>query len=132
MVHQLNERKVRRPIEVIGFSEEEGVRFGVPFIGSRALIGDLDDATLAWRDVHGISVSEAIQQFGLAPSRIQKAAISGDAAGYLEFHIEQGPVLESLGLPLGIVETIVGQSRLNLQFRGRSESRWHYTDASAA
>ena len=118
LVQQLNERNVKWPIEVIGFSEEEGVRFGVPFIGSRALIGDLDDATLARRVAGGISVGEAIQQFGLAPARIPEASISGKAAAYLEFHIEQGPVLESLGLPLGIVEAIVGQSRLDLRFRG--------------
>jgi len=113
-------RSFELPLEVIGFSEEEGVRFGVPFMGSRALTGDLDDSVLARRDPQGVSVGDAIRHFGLDPSRVCEAAISGDAAGYLEFHIEQGPVLDSLGLPLGIVETIVGQSRLDLQFGGQA------------
>jgi allantoate deiminase len=116
----LDGRKFQFPIEVIGFSEEEGVRFGVPFIGSRALTGELDATLLARQDAQGITVSDAIRQFGLDPSRVKDAAISHDKPRYLEFHIEQGPVLDSLGLPLGIVETIVGQSRLDLQFTGQA------------
>jgi allantoate deiminase len=120
LLQTLNGRRLRSPIEVIGFSEEEGVRFGVPFIGSRALIEELDDTLLARQDAQGVSVSEAIRQFGLDPSRVKEAAILQDTPRYLEFHIEQGPVLDSLGLPLGIVEAIVGQSRLELQFTGRA------------
>ena len=116
----LDGRRFRFPIEVIGFSEEEGVRFGVPFIGSRALIGELDGALLARQDPQGITVSDAIRHFGLDPSRVEEAAISQDKPRYLEFHIEQGPVLDSLGLPLGVVEAIVGQSRLDLQFNGQA------------
>jgi allantoate deiminase len=100
--------------EVIGFSEEEGVRFGTPFIGSRALAGTLDDTILT------SPVLEAIRAFGLDPSALPAARLSSETAAYLEFHIEQGPVLESLGLPLGIVDGIAGQSRLNLMFRGRA------------
>jgi allantoate deiminase len=99
-------------IEVVGFSEEEGVRFGFPFIGSRAFVGTLGD------DVG--MVAEAIRDFGLDPSRMDEARFDAACAGYLEFHIEQGPVLESLGLPLGIVETIVGQSRLRVTFTGKA------------
>jgi allantoate deiminase len=98
-------------IEVVGFSEEEGVRFSTPFIGSRAVAGDPVTAT---------EVLEAIWKFGLDPSHIGRAAMSSDVRGYLEFHIEQGPVLESLNLPLAVVETIVGQSRFEVSFSGKA------------
>jgi len=107
-------------IEVIGFSEEEGVRFGVPFIGSRALVGRADEELLGRKDAQGISVRRAIQDFGLNASEIFKAAMSADVLGFLEFHIEQGPVLESLGRPLGVVEAIVGQNRLEFTFSGQA------------
>jgi len=107
-------------IEVIGFSEEEGVRFGVPFIGSRALVGRVDEELLGRKDVNGISVRKALQDFGLNPNDISKAKLCGDVLGYIEFHIEQGPVLENLGWPLGVVEAIVGQNRLEFTFSGQS------------
>ena len=107
-------------IEVVGFSEEEGVRFGAPFIGSRALVGRLDHELLEVRDSDGVSVREAIEQFGLNPAEIQYAALPDDTRAYLEFHIEQGPVLEKLGAPLGVVQAIAGQSRLEATFVGRS------------
>jgi allantoate deiminase len=105
-------------IEVAGFSEEEGVRFGVPFIGSRALIGTLDDKLLSVEDEGGTSVRAAIRQFGLDPARLPEAALDPRTFAYLEFHIEQGPVLESMNEPLGVVESIVGQSRLACHFHG--------------
>jgi allantoate deiminase len=107
-------------IEIVGFSEEEGVRFGAPFIGSRALIGTLDRALLETKDPRGISVRAAIEEFGLNPREIPSARLKGDILGYLEFHIEQGPVLEELGLPLASVEAIAGQSRLEFTFTGRA------------
>ena len=117
LVGLLDRRPWPHAIEVVGFSEEEGVRFGVPFIGSRALVGGLDAATLDRRDDHGVSVREAITAFGLDPDRLPDARIAG-ALGYLEFHIEQGPVLESLELPLGVVTAIVGQTRAAVTFTG--------------
>jgi allantoate deiminase len=120
LVENLGGRQLPFAIEVIGFSEEEGVRFGVPFIGSRALIGDVDNELLARCDTSGISIRQAVAVFGLDPSRIDEARVSGDTLGYLEFHIEQGPVLESLNLPLGIVEAISGQSRLDVHFEGQA------------
>jgi allantoate deiminase len=101
-------------IEVIGFSEEEGVRFGAPFIGSRAVAGTLNEYVLT------PAVLDAIRAFGLDPAGLPVARLSPETVAYIEFHIEQGPVLESLGIPLGIVDAIVGQSRLNLTFRGRA------------
>jgi allantoate deiminase len=120
LVELLGGRRLPFGIEVIGFSEEEGVRFGVPFIGSRAVIGDAGEELLARRDAGGVSIGEAIAAFGLDPSRIAEAQITEDAIGYVEFHIEQGPVLESLGLPLGVVEAVCGQSRLEVVFEGQA------------
>ncbi|HEV2444333.1 MAG TPA: allantoate amidohydrolase [Candidatus Sulfopaludibacter sp.] len=113
LVEWLGGRRLPFAIEVIGFSEEDGVRFGVPFIGSRALVGDLDAALLD-------RISDAIRDFGLDPARIADAAAGPDAVGYLEFHIEQGVLLERLGLPLGVVEAIAGQSRLEVTFHGEA------------
>ena len=107
-------------IELLGFSEEEGVRFGAPFIGSRAVVGTLDEDLLSREDKRGITVRRAIEDFGLRPGEIPDARLMGEILGYLEFHIEQGPVLDELGLPLAAVEAIVGQSRLELTFIGRA------------
>jgi allantoate deiminase len=120
LVEALNGRRPGFQIEVVGFSEEEGLRFGVPFIGSRALIGQLDEATLHKTDANGIRVVDAIRGFGLDPSRISDARATADAMGYLEIHIEQGPVLENLGLQLGVVEAIAGQSRFRFTFEGQT------------
>lgn len=107
-------------IHVIGFSEEEGVRFGTPFLGSRALAGSIDEQILGRHDGKGRSAREAIADFGLDPEAISNARLREGAIGYFEIHIEQGPVLESLGLPLGIVDAIAGQSRIEILFEGRT------------
>jgi allantoate deiminase len=107
------------PIEIVGFSEEEGVRFGMPFLGSLALTGELDSSLLSTRDPTGITVAEAILHFGLDPSKMADAELR-DAAAYVEFHIEQGTLLDRLGLPLAVVEGIVGQSRSTVTFHGQS------------
>jgi allantoate deiminase len=120
MLKALRGRRLPYAIEVVGFSEEEGVRFGTPFIGSRALAGKLDENLLGLRDSHGVSMREAITDFGLNPAEIGQARLPDDIFGYLEFHIEQGPVLDNLGAPLGVVEAIAGQSRLELTFVGRT------------
>jgi allantoate deiminase len=120
LLEALEGRNLPFGIEVVGFSEEEGVRFGEPFIGSRALVGRLDEELLSRQDEEGISVHRAIQQFGLNPAEIARACVDTDILGYIEFHIEQGPVLEKLGHPLGVVEAIAGQSRLDFTFLGRA------------
>jgi allantoate deiminase len=116
----LDGEKLPFAIEVLGFSEEEGVRFGEPFIGSRALVGRLDEKLLNRRDANGVSVRQAIEDFGLHPDRIPEAKLDAGTLGYLEYHIEQGPVLETLHRPLGVVEAIAGQSRLEFTFLGRT------------
>ena len=107
-------------IEVVAFSEEEGVRFGVPFIGSRAVAGRFDPALLALKDADGIDVEASIKAFGLDPSDIAKAADYDNAIGFVEIHIEQGPVLEAEGLRVAAVTSIVGQTRLSLEFTGQA------------
>jgi allantoate deiminase len=113
LVELLIGRRFHFAIEMVGFSEEEGVRFGVPFIGSRALIGDID-GTLA------VLAGDAIRAYGLDPAKIPDARVTGPTLGYLEFHIEQGPVLESLNLSLGVVTAIAGQSRCDVRFEGHA------------
>jgi allantoate deiminase len=110
-------RRFAFDIEVVGFSEEEGVRFGVPFIGSRALAGTLDDELLGTRDAAGISVADAIRGYGLDLARIPEARASA-SIGFLEFHIEQGPALELLDHQVGVVDAIAGQTRLSVTFTG--------------
>ncbi len=116
LIELLQGRRLPFAIEVVGFSEEEGVRFGFPFLGSRAFIGELDRALLLTRDRDGVSAADAIRAFGL-DGAMQHAE---HAQAYLEFHIEQGPVLESLGLPVGAVVAIAGQTRMQLTFEGRA------------
>jgi allantoate deiminase len=120
LIEELLGERLPFAIELIGFSEEEGVRFGTPFIGSRALVGRLDEELLAREDKHGVSVRKAIEDFGLKPRDISRARLTDDVLGYLEFHIEQGPVLEDLGLPLGAVDAVAGQTKMELTFFGRA------------
>jgi allantoate deiminase len=107
-------------IEVIAFSEEEGARFGVPFLGSRTVAGRFDPALLQLKDSDGISVEDAIRTFGLDPDDIALAAINQESLGFIEVHIEQGPLLEAEDLSLGVVTGIVGQTRLSLEFSGQA------------
>lgn len=118
LLEALDGKRLPYAIEVVGFSEEEGVRFGAPFIGSRALVGRLDEELLNRKDVNGITVKQAIEEFGLSPREIPAAAVKDDALGYLEFHIEQGPVLDEMNRALGVVEAIAGQSRAEIVFGG--------------
>jgi allantoate deiminase len=120
IVEELQGQHLPFAIEVIGFSEEEGVRFSKPFLGSLAVVGKLDAETLARTDRDGISIREAIQNYGLDPAQLPAAVLSDDAFAYIEFHIEQGPVLESEDAPLGVVEALVGQTRIHLVFTGHA------------
>ncbi len=118
LVEMLGSSALPFELRVVGFSEEEGVRFGTPFIGSRALAGTLDDALLDKADPSGITVRQAIAAFGLNPSELAHAVVRGPVVGYLEFHIEQGPVLETLGVPLGIVDAIGPARRFFMRHAG--------------
>jgi allantoate deiminase len=107
-------------IDVVAFSEEEGVRFGVPFIGSRAVADRFDSALLALKDAAGVSLEQAIRDFGLDPGQIPAAATNKEYLGFLEIHIEQGPVLEAEDLSVAAVSGIVGQTRLTIEFAGQA------------
>ncbi|HWE86551.1 MAG TPA: allantoate amidohydrolase [Terracidiphilus sp.] len=115
-------QQMRLPIgiELVAFSEEEGVRFGVPFLGSRAMAGRFDEKLLGLHDAHGHTVAEAIHAFGLDAGEIHDAAIGPDAAAFVEIHIEQGPVLEAENAPLAAVTAIVGQTRGSVLFKGHA------------
>jgi allantoate deiminase len=120
LVELAQENKLPLAIEVIAFSDEEGVRY-VPFIGSRAVAGRFDSAILlGLRDGDGVTLADAIRGFGLDPNRIADAAIGDDVLGFFEIHIEQGPVLEAEGLSVAAVTSIAGQSRFNVRFTGHA------------
>jgi allantoate deiminase len=107
-------------IEVIAFSEEEGVRYGLPYLGSRAVAGRFDASLLGMTDADDITVDAALRAFGLDPARIDEAALTNDAICFVEIHIEQGPLLEAEGLSVAAVTGIVGQTRLTLTFTGHA------------
>jgi allantoate deiminase len=117
----LSQKKIRLPfaIEVIGFGDEEGVRFGTTLLGSRAVAGIFDDQVLQAKDSTGKTMSAALVESGLDPRRISGIARKkGEVLAYAELHIEQGPVLESEGLAVGVVTAINGFSRLRVALRG--------------
>jgi allantoate deiminase len=120
IVEELKGQHLPFAIEVIGFSEEEGVRFSMPFLGSLALVGNLDAETLARTDRGDVSVAEAIQAYGLDPLQVPTAVLANETFAYFELHIEQGPMLENEDISLGIVEALVGQTRMELVFAGQA------------
>ena len=108
-------------LDVVGFSEEEGVRFGVPFLGSRAVTGTFDERLLELRDADGVSVEEAVAEFGLNPAKVPEAAYDpGKVLGFVEVHIEQGPHLAALNRPLGVVSAVAGATRARVTFTGQA------------
>lgn len=114
-------RKLPFAVEVLAFADEEGVRYGTTYLGSRAVAGTLDEADLYRRDAQGISMAEAIRSFGGDPDRIADDRWhGGELLGYVEVHIEQGPVLEDRGLPAGVVRAIAGQDRMVVTFTGEA------------
>jgi allantoate deiminase len=120
-VADLNRRGKRLPfaIEVIGFADEEGVRFASTLLGSRAVAGTFDEGVLNARDRDGVSMRDALIAFGLDPGRIGAAARARRGLlAYLELHIEQGPVLEAQNLPVGVVTAIAGATRLAARLTG--------------
>ncbi len=120
-VGDLNRRGVRLPfaIEVVGFADEEGVRFASTLLGSRAVAGTFDERVLESRDASGVAMRDAMLQFGLDPQRIAAAARArDDVLAYVELHIEQGPVLEAENLPVGVVTAIAGATRLAVSLVG--------------
>jgi len=114
-------KKLPFAVEVIAFADEEGLRFGTTYLGSRALAGTFDERDLERADAGGVTMAEAIRAFGGDPEKVQSDRRPAEnLLGYVEVHIEQGPVLEARGLPVGIVSGIAGQSRMEITFSGEA------------
>jgi allantoate deiminase len=106
-------------LEVVGFSDEEGLRYGTPYLGSRALAGSFRPEDLDRVDAGGVSMRDAIVTAGGDPGRIGAEARAPESLlGYVELHIEQGPVLESQDRQVGVVSAIAGRTRARLELRG--------------
>jgi len=120
-VRALQQKQQRLPfaIEVVGFAEEEGQRYAATFLGSGALVGDFQMDWLEQKDADGITMREAMQHVGLCIDDIPKLKRNpADYLGFIEVHIEQGPVLNELNLPLGIVTSINGSVRYACEMVG--------------
>ena len=120
-VRALNARGRRLPfaIEIVGFADEEGTRFNATLLGSRAVAGTFKPEVLENVDKDGISMRAAMRAFGLDPAQIGAAARRReDVLAYAELHIEQGPVLEAEGLPVGVVTAINGATRFAVEIDG--------------
>ncbi len=121
LVRHLNARGERLPydLEIVGFAEEEGVRFKSTFLGSNAVIGQFDMALLDKQDADGITMREALAAAGHDSDAIPAIARRReDLLGFVEVHIEQGPVLLEQGLALGVVSAIAGSSRYLVELAG--------------
>ena len=122
-VRELEARRANLPfgIDVLAFGDEEGSRFRTTLAGSSACAGVFDRSSLAFPDRNGISLGEAIAAYGKSIDDIQAAAYNAaDVVGFVELHIEQGPILEARNLPLGVVTGIVGQSRMRVVVLGEA------------
>ncbi|WJQ82940.1 Zn-dependent hydrolase [Brevibacillus brevis] len=113
--------ETEHPIEVIAFTDEEGTRFGYGMIGSRGIAGLIKRDELEQADKNGVTIAEAMRQTGLDPDRTSLAARTpGSVKAYVELHIEQGKVLESRGLSVGIVTGVAGPLWLNFVLEGEA------------
>lgn len=122
-VLQEHQIQLKKPVELIAFNDEEGVRFSRGFTGSKAIIGHVTDEDI-WktRDRAGVSLGQAMQQAGFEPASIPQAERKpGEISAYLELHIEQGPVLEAENTDIGIVTTIAGTWRTFVEIIGRPD-----------
>lgn len=109
------------PVEIVAFSDEEGARFSSTLVGSTALAGTFDPDMLRATDRDGVPLEEALRDLGADPSDISQAARDPDrVSGFLELHIEQGPVLEHANLPVGIVTAITGIERHKVRIQGKA------------
>lgn len=122
-VERLHARGARLPfaIEVLGFADEEGLRFHSAYLGSAVVAGSFSPDTLDLADPDGVALADAVRAFGGDPDALPGDHRSpDDLLGYCEVHIEQGPVLEARDLPVGVVSAIQGQSRVDVRFTGQA------------
>lgn len=113
-------RRLPLAIEVIAFCDEEGLRYKLSFVGSRAFAGVLSYEHLDLEDAEGVPLQRAMADYGGLPPFTPERRNPSDPIGYLEAHIEQGPVLESAGVPVGIVSGIQGLNRFEVVFSGEA------------
>ncbi|WP_017380629.1 M20 family metallo-hydrolase [Paenisporosarcina sp. TG-14] len=107
------------PIEVVAFSDEEGCRFNKGLFGVRGILGKLEEGELNRTDKNGITRRDALVQFGCDPTKLKESQYPVDSIqAFLEMHIEQGPILEDKGLPVGIVTGISGPLWLTVELEG--------------
>lgn len=108
-------------LDVLGFADEEGLRFGTAYLGSRAVAGTFAPELFDVRDDDGSTVRGALIAFGGDPRGVDDAARDGERIlGYVEVHMEQGPVLEDRGVPVGVVSGIAGATRVEVRFTGQA------------
>jgi allantoate deiminase len=120
-VEEIHARGISLPfgLEIIAFGDEEGVRFPKTLIGSSTLSGVFDPSALDTTDYYGETLRDALIQFGCDPDALASEAYRSDeVVGYLEVHVEQGPILERSDEPLGVVTAIAGQSRHRVRIKG--------------
>jgi len=116
-----NNKRLPYAIEVGAFADEEGVRYQSTFLGSRAITGEFDKTLLERTDKDGISMKDALVEFGKDPSQLDTAIRApGNLAAFIEVHIEQGPVLEQQGLGVGVVSAIAGATRMIVTITGEA------------
>lgn len=124
VAHSLNDHNIelQHPFDVVDFLSEEPSDYGLSRVGSRALTGDLSADMLSYTAPDGSTLAEGIIRVGGDPAALDKPLLHpGDVAGCFELHIEQGPVLETDQLPIGIVTNIVGITRMDMNFIGRPD-----------
>ena len=116
---RLRGRQLPFALEVAGFADEEGVRYGTGYLGSSVPAGRFEHAWLERVDADGVRLADAVRGWGGTPETIPAGRRRPEElAGYVEVHIEQGPVLDDRGLPVGVVTGIAGQTRARVAFTG--------------
>lgn len=127
VVEVLKDQQIELPfdIDVVAFSEEEGVRFGFPFIGSLGIAGRFNPGDFDRLDPLGVSMKDALKQFGCDPNDLQSASYRPSLSernliGFMEAHLEQSTRLEQSGSPVGVVSAIAGQTRATIILAGMS------------
>ncbi len=113
--------RFRRPVEVVGWCDEEGARFGIGLFGSSAVFGRLPEGAAQRADKAGVTVASALRAIGESGDPVQARRPPSDLAAYLELHIEQGPRLADQGVPLGVVSDIVGILHARVTVHGRQD-----------
>lgn len=125
MARQIKEKAIphKRDLVVVGFNDEEGMRFGTGYFGSGAIMGHRDtEYCERYADTNGVTIAQAMKEYGLDPAKIKDAAWKkGSIGNFIEAHIEQGPVLDQKKTEIGLVTGIVGIQRYMVTVNGRAD-----------